>query len=161
MARMAAVPERRALFREEKRLAALTVPLVSTGSLHYRRPGFLEKRTDAPAEERLVVDGDQVEMASAGQQSRSFDLGQAPELRALVDSVRAPLAGDLVTLRREFVMRASGRPAAWVLELAPLNARAAHLLRLVRLAGSDTELLEVVTVQANGDELSMQIRPQP
>ena len=57
MAGLAAVPERRAAFQETRRFAALDQPLLSTGHLLYRRPGYLSKTTDWPQPETLVVDG--------------------------------------------------------------------------------------------------------
>ena len=44
MAMMAAVPESRATFHEEKRFAALAVPLESSGHLLYRRPRISWRR---------------------------------------------------------------------------------------------------------------------
>jgi Outer membrane lipoprotein carrier protein LolA-like len=161
MVRMAAVEERRALFREEKRLAALSEPLITTGRLHYRRPDWLEKRTEAPITERLLVDGDRVQLDTVAEGRRIFNLTQAPELRALVEAVRAPLAGDATTLRRSFQIRIDGTLAEWRLDLVPLDERVAHFLRQVRLAGSGSDVLETLSVQANGDELAMQIRPLP
>ena len=157
MARMAAVAERRALFREEKRIAALSQPLVSTGSLHYRRPAWLEKRTDQPVAERLLVDGDKVVMETAEDGRRAFDLGQAPELRALVDAVRAPLAGDLMALARGFQISFAGTLAEWQLDLEPLDDRVGRFLRHVSLAGSGDQLQEMLSVQANGDAFAMRI----
>ncbi len=158
MTRMAAVTERRALFREERRIAALSQPLISTGSLHYRRPGWLEKRTESPVVERFLVDGDKVVLDTAEEGRRSFDLGQAPELRALVDSVRAPLAGDLDALRRGFQVSFTGTLAEWQLDLEPLDDQVGRLLRRASLAGSGDQLQEMLSVQANGDAFAMRIR---
>ena len=159
MRRMAAVPERRALFREEKRLAALSQPLVSAGRLHYRRPSRLEKRTETPVAERFMVDGNRVELDTADEARRSFDLSQAPELAALVEAIRAPLAGDLFTLQRHFQARFAGTAARWQLDLAPVDPSVARFLRQVLLSGAGTDVLETVSVQANGDVFAMQIRP--
>jgi hypothetical protein len=161
MARMAGVAERRAAFREEKRLAALTEPLVSTGRLHYLRLALLEKITEAPTREILRIDGERVEMQSGEDAPKTLDLAAAPELRALVDAVRAPLAGDLATLRRDFVVGCAGTPEAWAIELTPADARLGRFLRLIRLEGAGTDILLSRTVQANGDALVIQIRPLP
>lgn len=161
MARMAAVRERHALFREEKRFSALSQTLVSTGRLFYRHPSFLEKRTEAPLFERLVVDADQVTIDTVEEGRRTFTLGQAPELRALVDAVRAPLSGDLPALRRSFEPRLSGSWSAWSLDLTPLEDRVVRMLRRVSLSGSGTDVTETLSIQANGDEMALAIRPLP
>jgi hypothetical protein len=161
MAAMAAVPERHASFREEKHLAALTVPLHSIGRLIYRRPGHLEKLTDAPLAESLVVDGNRLTLNLANEVPRVIDLGSQPELGVLVEAMRGPLSGDLAALQRAFTVTIQGSRAAWRLDLVPADPRAARLLRTVRIGGSGAEMREVMVIQANGDEQYMSIEPTP
>lgn len=159
MARMAAVPERRAAFREERRFAALDGPLLSTGVLTYRR-GWLEKRTDWPQPERLEVDGDRLVLVQGNDAPRVIDMERAPELRVLVDAIRGPLLGDAAALRRAFVPALSGTLAGWTLDLVPREAAAARLLRGVRLQGRDDQIDRITLTQANGDEQAMAIAPR-
>ena len=161
MARLAAVPGRQATFRETRRFAALDQPLESMGRLTYRRPGYVEKETTWPEPERLVMDGDRLVLTAGNEPPRVVDLSSQPELRVLVEAIRGPLAGDLAALRRAFSVRAGGTPEAWRLELAPLDPRAGRLLRRVAIAGTGTEVTEVLTSQANGDEQRMTITATP
>jgi len=158
MARLAAVPERRARFQEEKRLAALTEPLRSTGRLLYRRPDRLEKVTESPEAESLVVDGDRLVITTGQEPPRVVDLAAHPEVRAAVDAVRGPLSGDLAALRRSFAVTASGTPAAWRLVLVPTDP-AARLLATVEVDGAGDQPREVVIQQADGDEDRLLIEP--
>jgi len=175
MARLAAVPERRATFREVRRFAALSTPLESTGRLLYRRPkllesgrleggrlesGRLEKLTDWPERESLVVEGDRLVLMGADA-PRVVDLAGQPELRSLVDAMRGPLAGDLAALRRAFLVTGAGTAAAWSLALVPRDPRAARLLRSVQVDGAGDEVTAIRLVQANGDEQTMRITPAP
>jgi len=159
MAMMAAVPERRAVFHEEKRFAALAVPLESSGHLLYRRPGHLEKITDAPQAERLIVDGNQVSLTAADGQTHVLDLAAQPELRTLVDAMRGPLAGDGAALERGFKVSVSGTRAAWRLDLVPIDPRAARFVAAVHITGSGSEMRDVLLVQASGDTQDMTIEP--
>lgn len=159
MRRLAAVPENRASFVEEKTIAALNEPVRSQGRLIYRRPAHLEKTTTAPVPESLVVDGDQLLVTADGQQPRLIALDSEPALRALVDAVRGTLSGDLATLRRSYDVTMQGRPAAWRLILTPKGAPLTQFLRQISVDGSGTELRAVRIVQANGDQSLMTIRP--
>ncbi len=161
MAGLAAVPERRATFQETRRFAALDQPLISTGHLLYRRPGYLAKTTDWPQPESLVVDGGRLVLTEGNEPPRVLDLGSQPELRVLVDAIRGPLAGDLAALRRAFTVVASGTGDGWTLELVPLDPRAARLLRRAQVSGRALDVRTVLLVQANGDEQQMTIRPLP
>ena len=159
MAMMGSVAERRATFHEEKRFAALTEPLESTGHLLYRRPDHLEKITDAPQAERLVVDGDRLSLTVGDGPTRVTDLAAQPELRALVEAMRGPLAGDTAALERAFKVAVRGTKAAWRLDLTPIDPSAAKLLTEVRISGHGSNMQEVLLVQANGDTQYMAIQP--
>lgn len=161
MAGLAAVPERRAAFQETRRFAALDQPLISTGHLLYRRPAYLAKTTDWPQPESLVVDGGRLVLTAGNEAPRVLDLGALPELRVLVDAIRGPLAGDLAALRRAFAVTATGSTDGWTLSLAPLDPRAARLLRQAQVSGRRAEVTAVRLLQANGDEQQMAIRPLP
>lgn len=160
MARLASVPERRATFREQRRFAALTEPLQSRGRLLYRRPDYLEKVTDWPVPDRMVIDGRRLIITESGNDPpRVVDLGGQPELRTMVEGMRGPLAGDLDALQRIFQVEAAGALADWSLLLTPRDPGAARLLKQVRLHGADTWIHDIRLVQANGDEQWMQIEP--
>lgn len=160
MARLAAIPERRARFHEERRFAALTEILQSAGRLLYRRPDYLEKITDWPNAERMVIDGPRLIITEPGNEPpRVIDLAGQPELRTMAEAMRGPLAGDLDALRRSFAVSAQGSLAGWTLDLAPLDPRAAKLLRRIRLAGRDAWIADIRLEQANGDETWMRIEP--
>lgn len=161
MARLAAVPKRRARFEEEKRLAALSEPLRTTGRLLYRRPDRLERITDGPDSERVVVDGNRLVLTEGQEAPRVVDLATQPELRALVDAVRGPLSGDLGALRRSFAVIASGTPADWRLLLQPTDPGVAKLLAHVEVRGSGDAPREVIVQQADGDEDHLLIEPLP
>lgn len=159
MARLAAVPERRASFREIRRFAALSEPLVSQGHLFYRRPDHMEKITDWPQPERLVIDGDRLILTEGNDAPRVVPLGAQPELRALIEGMRGPLAGDLAALQRNFDVAGSGTLAAWTLTLTPRDPRTTRLLRGIEITGAEGEIRAIRLTQANGDEQAMQIGP--
>ena len=161
MARLAAVPERRARFEEEKHLAALSEPLRTTGRLLYRRPDRLERITDGPDPESVVVDGDRLVLTTGQEPPRVIDLTAQPELRALVDAVRGPLSGDLGALRRSFAVTASGTMADWRLLLRPTDPGAARLVAHVEVTGVGDAPREVIVQQADGDDDHLLIEPLP
>jgi outer membrane lipoprotein-sorting protein len=161
MERLAKVPERQATFHEEKTLAALNQPIASAGRLVYRRPNHLEKLTTEPVAERLVVEGDKLTIAMGKDPSRTFDLGAAPELQALVDTVRGTLAGDLKTLQRYYTIAGEGTGSSWRLTLTPATPLVARFVRQVVVDGTATNPTLIQIVQANGDEQRMFIEPGP
>ena len=160
MASLASVAARQANFTEEKHLAALDRPLLSSGELHYRRPSFLEKLTQVPRRERLIVDGDRLTMTDpATGADRVMDLASTPEVSGLVDLVRGTLAGDLDALQRHCRVTVDGTARSWRLSLTPTEAGLAGFIRVVRIDGEGTEPRVIDTVEANGDWSRMIIDP--
>lgn len=158
---LAAVPERRARFTEERRFAALDQPLLSEGRLLWRRPGLLEKHTEAPEAETLRISGDQVEVIRPGQPTRALSLASQPQLRAFAEAMRAPLAGDLATLERLFEASLTGSPAAWQLRLRPRDARIRQAMAGLEIEGALAEPREIRLLQPNGDSQLLRIEPLP
>ena len=153
------MPERRAAFQEEKTLAALSQPLLSQGRLTYRRPSSLEKVTTFPQPERLQVNGSRLVITAGQEPPRAIDLDSVPELRALVDTVRGTLSGNLALLRGSFYVAVAGTQAAWRMVLTPRDARVARLVSRVEVEGVAADPLRITTTQANGDTDRLLITP--
>lgn len=159
MAALAAVPARQDLFTETKTLAALSVPLDSSGRLTWRRPDRMEKITDWPRSEVLAVRAETLSLSTDGGAAQRIDLAARPEIGALVEAIRGTLAGDLPGLRRDYHVAASGTEAAWRLVLTPRSRALARLVREVAIDGAGDRLRRVRTLAANGDRTVMTIRP--
>ncbi|HSE77129.1 MAG TPA: LolA-related protein [Alphaproteobacteria bacterium] len=160
MASMAKPRQRHATFIEERRVGALTEPLRTSGKLEYRAPSWFARYTEAPVEERLIVDDDSlvIERPTEGVR-RSLDLASQPELRAIVEAIRAPLSGDTTTLRTQFDVTISGDDRSWRLDLRPRAAEARALILGIVLEGAGDEVLAIETFEANGDSAHMRITP--
>lgn len=160
-ARLRAIPESHASFSETRYLAALSMPLQSSGTLSYRRPDELEKITTAPRPERMVVQGGQLTLATGEQPPQSFELDSRPEIRALVETVRGALSGDIALLQTLYAIRGEGSLGGWRLTLTPRDPNLARMLRLVRIDGNWADLRFIQIVATNGDDDRMTITPAP
>ncbi|WP_343893818.1 LolA-related protein [Craurococcus roseus] len=159
---MRAVPERRDAFTEERAIPELDLPLPSTGVLLWRAPDRLEKHTTSPIDERLRVEGNRLvyERADRGIR-RDFGLDDQPEMRALVEAIRATLAGDLAALSRHYDVTFDGAPDAdWRLTLTPTSARVRAAVQRILLSGRGAQILAVDT-EGGGGVTRMRIRPGP
>ncbi len=104
------VSQSRAKFTERKYLHMLNQPLESSGTLIYVAPDHLEKNTERPKPESLVVDGGTLTVTGGPDgQSRSLALPDYPELGAIVESIRATLAGDSASLNRFYAVTSARR----------------------------------------------------
>jgi hypothetical protein len=161
MARLRSVRSGSARFVEQRFLQIASVPLQSSGVLRYTAPDRLEKQTLAPQPGRLLIEGDRLTVERAGETTRSLSLRDVPEIGALVDGLRATMAGDLATLNRLYTLSLQGTASAWQLNLVPRDPRMRKLVAEIRIAGRFEALLRIDTLEADGDRTEMTIVADP
>lgn len=158
MQRMASVPSSRSHFVETRHVALLTRPLQLKGRLTYERPNRLSKHVLSPFDELISVSGDALTVLnkSKGEQ-RLVSLREHPPVRALVESVRATLAGDLAQLQRHYRVEFSGARGSWKMLLVPLDSQVRGYVETIALAGAGARLTRIEIVETNGDRSVMTI----
>jgi len=138
MALLAQHTHARADFVEQQFLAVLDRPLESWGALVYDAPDHLEKRTEKPREEILLVSGDTIIIERAHRR-HELDLRKFPQVLPFVEGIRATLAGDLL--------------------LQPSQPALRTAVSQIRIDGERDQLLHVEIIQADGDRSLMTLRP--
>lgn len=160
LARIGGKPSREARFTERKYLAVLDAPVASSGLLRYVAPDRLEKITEAPVKESMLLEGDRLVLERDGRR-RTATAAQFPGVAALVGGLRDILAGDAAGLRRMFKVVVQGDAGRWQVDLLPSDHEAARLVSRVTLRGRDDRLEEVETLQADGDRSVMTLSERP
>jgi len=161
MAVLSATRESRASFVEEKEVPELDRPIVSRGTLAWRAPDRLEKRTTDPAPELFLVEGDRVTLERPQRGLReTIALDAAPELRPLVEALRATLAGDIATLRQHHEVAFSGDTTLWRMVLVPRSLRLRGAVQRIALEGRGG-FLAVVETQGNEGRTRLMATPAP
>jgi len=147
-----------ARFQERKQLAVLADPLLLTGTLRYTAPYYLQKHTLTPHNERYTVDQDWLTIET-GEGRRNLYLPGHAKVDALVEAIRATLAGDLATLQRYYHLQLTGQPTAWTLRLEPLAEQMAEYVSAIVFRGQSNQVLSVETLETGGDRSVMTIEP--
>jgi outer membrane lipoprotein carrier protein LolA len=145
-------------FNETRQMALLDRPLESSGELTFTPPDRLEKRTTSPGSEKLVVEGDTLVMERAGRR-QAVSLRQWPQVAAMLEGIRATLAGDGSRLEQVYRVALDGDAGAWRLVLVPRDAEVAKIVARVTLGGVQGSVRRVEIDQADGDRSLMQIAP--
>lgn len=155
---MAQVPVSQTRFVETRHVAMLTQPIELKGSLRYERPNRLAKHVQSPFDELLSVDGETVTLfnRTKGVQ-RVLSLREQPALGALVESVRATLAGDAAQLERHYKVAFSGTRESWTLRLAPRESRVRTYVDNITLAGAGARIERIEVNEASGDRSVIRI----
>jgi len=159
MGELAQVRTSRARYSEVKRVAVLQKPLQLSGTLLYERPARLEKRQTLPSREVISVDGDLLTVEREGKTQR-ISLQNAPLVAALVESLRATLAGDGTELERLYSVRVEGTKQRWTLKLTPREVEVAGVVKSVLIAGSGSRIARLEILEPGGDGSVMTIREE-
>ena len=156
MQSLAKVNVGRADFVETKYIAMLERPVVSSGQLFYVAPDKLEKHTEKPRPESMIIEGGTL-VVERGSQNMTLQVESAPELAGFVNSIRGTLAGDRKALERSFALALEGPPQRWLLTLTPLDRRMAAAVSSIRISGALDDVRSVEILQADGDRSVMTI----
>ena len=147
-----------ARFTERQTMHMLTTPLMTSGTLHYVAPDWMQKTTTSPAPERFVLDQGQVTIVGgADNQTRIFSLTDYPQIGGLVEGILATLGGNLAMLDRFYGVQLSGRAQAWQLLLQPKDAGLARFIAWLRIYGEGDRITVIDTQDSNGDHSEMRI----
>jgi len=157
MAALAQVPARESRYNEKKTLALFKAPAESSGVLSYRRPDHVEKHVLQPKDEAISVDGDQLTWSGANGRKRSLRLQDNAVAAALVNSIRATLAGDLPALQRYFTVKLDGAQAHWTLALTPIDDALRRNMQSMRIEGSGDHVASIEVLESGGDRSLMSI----
>ena len=159
MAQLAQVQTSRARYSEVRRAAVLQKPLHLSGTLFYERPARIEKRQTLPFREVISVDGDRLTVEREGK-TREVRLQNAPLVAALVESLRATLAGDGAELERLYSVRVGGTRQRWTLALSPREVEIASVVKGISISGSGSRVAHLEILEAGGDGSVMTIHEE-
>lgn len=160
-ARFSQVGGSSARFTETREVGLLTTPLESSGTLTYRRPDVLEKRTLQPQAESLRLEGDRLTLTQADGASRTLSVSAMPEIQTYVESIRSTLRGDVPTIMRFYEVALEGTPQDWRMQLTPRAEEARKSVQRIVIAGRDATIRRIEVLQADGDRSVMTIQPDP
>ena len=146
----------RARFDEETYSRVLKHPLHATGELYFDAPDRLEKKILTPAAEDLLVEGETVTIMR-GTRRHSFQLGDYPSLRPLLEGLRATLAGDLAGLTARFSIMAEQHGEDWLITLQPLPSEIQPLYQRIEIRGREGRVRSVQIEREQGERSLMTI----
>jgi hypothetical protein len=151
LARLSRPPPDATTFLEVRFSNLLSGPLVISGRLEHRTDGALVREVLEPYRETTTLAGEHVRLEREGSPPRSFSLDRAPELRGMLSSFAALLAGDLEMLERHFAVTTRGTNDRWQIELLPLDVKLKRRLARIEVDGTLDRARCFTTTEPDGD----------
>lgn len=159
MTELAQVQSHESRFTEKKTIALFKAPVESSGILSYRRPDHVEKHILQPKDESISVDGDELTWKDgANGKKTSLRLRNNTVVAALVESIRATLAGDLPGMQRYFTVKLDGTQTRWALSLTPTEEAMRRSVQAMRIEGSGNQVTVIDVLETGGDRSLMVIQ---
>jgi hypothetical protein len=156
---MAQRTQAQANFVETKHLSVLTRPLVSRGILTYRAPDYLAKVTQHPQVERFIIQGQHISIQQGDKPARTLAIDRYPLLVALIDPLRATLAGNQQQLSRYYQLNFAHNKQGWELDLWPKSKALKKQVNFMQIKGSNNQITSMRINQTHGDYRLIQITP--
>lgn len=150
-------PEAVVPYTERKYSSLLAEPIVSSGTLSFRRPDSVEKTMTAPRDERFRIVGGELIIVRNGAERR-VPLSSQPLLSAFAASLRGVLAGDAALLRSYFRLALEGDEQGWRLEMIPLEEEAGRYVERIEVSGRAGAVEQIEVREASGDRSVLQVR---
>jgi hypothetical protein len=143
-------PSSEAPYVEQKFSALLSRPVVSSGTLVYRRPDVVEKNMAAPRQESFRIAGQELTVTRDGRQRR-IALSSEPLIAAFAASLRGVLSGNAAQLAEHFRLALEGTEADWKLEMSPLDGEVARYVERIVVSGRSGRVRQIEVREASGD----------
>jgi hypothetical protein len=153
-----ASPQPAMQFQEVRESPWLAAPITSRGTLR-STPEALEKRVESPRKETWRLLPDRMEWQAADGVVKQIRFADVPAAAALSDVMRHAVAGDFVSLQRDFDVEVSGDDRAWRALLKPRNPSIVRQLEQVELQGAGGMLQVIIVVERQGERTTTRLQP--
>ncbi len=153
---LAAAPAGEVPYTEKKYSSLLATPLVSSGTLAYRRPDTVEKITLKPRAEHFRISGQELMVKRNGKEFR-IALSSQPLLDAFAASLRGVLAGDISQLRAYYRLTLSGNEQDWQLAMVPSDEEMTRHVERITVSGHAGRIAQIEVRESTGDRSVLQV----
>jgi hypothetical protein len=144
-------PRRDVRFTETRESQWLAAPVQSSGVMKASAT-VLEKRVEQPRRETWRILHDRMQLVSADSAApREFVFKDVPALAALAGALRKAMAGDLVSLDKDFELTVAGDERLWTVQLKPRHDDVGRYLKELELQGTQSRLQVLVVLESQGD----------
>ncbi|WP_373976317.1 outer membrane lipoprotein carrier protein LolA [Chitinibacter sp. SCUT-21] len=137
-------------FRQEKRIANLSKPLISSGSFVYVKDKGLLWQIAKPYASDAIITGDTLVQRVQGKTIVRVDAQSQPGYSAVSRIFMALVGSDWAVLERDFAISGKVDGKNWQLELKPKGGLFASFAKTLTLSGSNA-ISQLDIAEKNGD----------
>jgi hypothetical protein len=153
---LAETPSSEVPYVEKKYSALLSEPVVSSGTLAYRRPDVVEKYMEKPRKEAFRIAAQELTFTRNGK-SKRIALSSEPLLAAFAASLRGVLSGNAALLGEHYRLALTGTEPDWKLEMTPVDEEITRYVERIVVSGRAGRVAQIEVLEASGDRSVMTV----
>lgn len=158
LTRLASQPDKHFQFQQEKKLAMLTQPLVTQGTLQVDQQHRVIWDIQHPYQLRYELTRDEIREIDA-QGTRSIKPGQNPIAAALTEALTATFSGQWKADDNLAHLTAAGSDEHWQLTITPVVDALKSILQTIVVEGNQSTVQQIHITETNGDNTDIRLTP--
>jgi hypothetical protein len=147
-------------FTEKRTADFLAAPVITKGSLEFKAPNTLVKRTTQPDKTEQRIEGDVLLIYQDGEIKETISLLSYPELAIGINAIRWMLSGDLISLHNHFIISVENHDNQWLIMLTPKQPEVISEILSLSFIGSNDTITHIEVKQSNGDLIKTELYEQ-
>lgn len=144
-------------FSESKEAFYLDEPLLSEGTIEFKPPDILIKRTIKPVQITQEITRDTIRTISENGEVAVLDLHSQPAVAVLFNTIRGVLTGDKKVIEQNFKTKFKNNNNEWSLSLQPRDEYLRSWFKHILIRGKQYRVRSIKIVEANNDTTIMNI----
>jgi len=142
--------ETNAVFHQERRIAGLSRPLMSAGSVHLEEDGTLVWEQETPFRVLIRITPEAIEETVADSPPRRITRDQNPYLVAFSRAFVSLFTGDMQQLSTLFELEPIQVDSGWHIQLTPKGGNIKKVISTIRIFGADkVERIQIIESDIN------------
>ena len=144
-------------FSESKHAFYLEEPLLSEGTIEFKQPDILIKKTIKPVQVIQKISTDTIRTVDKNGEEAILDLSSQPAVAVLFQTIRGVLTGNKKIIEKNFSTDYKSKKNVWTLNLQPKEEFLQSWFKTIVITGVRYKVRTIKIIEANNDTTIMNI----
>lgn len=138
-------------FNDEKHAYFLDKPIKSSGYLTFIAPNKLQKIILKPEKISQQIDANELKIVNA-RETHIIKLDDHPEFSIIIRATISMLAGDYISLKKDFKIVFDHKKSGWTLLLSPHDSYISGYVESIKMVGNKNKISKIIVTEPNHDQ---------
>jgi len=144
-------------FSESKNAFYLDKPILAEGTIEFRPPDTLIKKTIKPVQVIQEITADSIRTIDENGEEAILELSSQPAVAVLFQTIKGVLTGNKEVIENNFSTTYKSENSSWTLLLKPKEEYLTSWFKKIVIAGMGYKVSSIKIIEANNDTTIMKI----